>query len=99
MSHHHMTLPPIVYTAQPRPQKVENRKRVRLGPSGEVDESEESEDTEGTSGFGQAAKTSGQTKPQNFEPIEDSSRKPRSTTGRLSEGTLKTMLLTQEMGS
>jgi hypothetical protein len=99
MSRHHMTLPPIVYTAQPKPQKVENRKRIRLGPTGEADESEESEETEGTSGFGQAAKASGQTKPRNFVPIEDSSRKPRSTTGRLSEGTLKTMLQTQEQGS
>jgi hypothetical protein len=35
--------------------------------------------------------------PENFAAIEGSEQKPPSTTGRLSESTLKAMLLAQEM--
>ena len=96
MSHHHM-LPPIIYTPQPKPKKIESRKsRVTLRATGGVksaSETEETEETEET--FGSPAVTC-HPPPDHFAPVEGSEQKPWSTSGRLSEETLKTMLQVQE---
>jgi hypothetical protein len=99
MSRHHM-LPPIVYTPQPKPKKIQSRKsRVQSRSAAAVKNAADVEDTEETretSAPRQAAPASGHSALQNFVPIEGAEQKTRSTTGRLSEGTLKTMLLAQE---
>jgi hypothetical protein len=96
MSRHHM-LPPIVYTPQPKPKKIESRKsRVQLRSASAARNAGDVEETAETAGFEQAAPLSGHPALQNFAPIEGSEQKPNSTPGRLSEGTLKTMLVAQE---
>jgi hypothetical protein len=96
MSRHHM-LPPIVYTPQPKPKKIESRKsRVQLRSAGAVRNAADVEETAETADFEQAGPASSHSASQNFAPVEGAEQKPRSTTGLLSEGTLKTMLLAQE---
>jgi hypothetical protein len=94
MSRHHM-LPPIVHVPQPKPRKIENRKRrIQVRAGGAVDDMADVEDAHEFTGPGRAA--GGRAPPQNFAAIEGSEEKPRRATGRLSENTLKAMLLAQE---
>ena len=92
MSHHHM-LPPIVYTPQPKPKKIEPRKsRIRMygaADAGEVAEAFESGEPPAPVGPMPA--------PENFVPVEGAERKPQQPQGRLSESTLKVMLQVQEL--
>ena len=93
MSRHHI-LPPIVYVPQPKPKKIEPRKsRIYTRSTGSIEDSGDVEETYQPIGSSPAGQ-----KPalENFSPIEGSERKPPSTTGRLSENTLKAMLLAQE---
>jgi hypothetical protein len=99
MSRHHM-LPPIVYTPQAKPKKIESRKsRVQVRSAGAAGKAADVEETGETIGFEQPVLPSGHLASQNFAPIEGAEHKPGSTTGRLSEGTLKTMLVAQEQQS
>jgi len=98
MSRHHM-LPPIIYTPQPKPKKIENRKsRIQVRSTGAAKAASQTEETEETSGVGGPRAASVKQPLDNFAAIEGSERKPWSTTGRLSEETLKAMLAVQEGG-
>jgi hypothetical protein len=94
MSRHH-TLPPIVYTPEPRPKKIETRKR-RI-QAGAIDDMDETGETHEATGFGQAMPVSHQLSLQNFPAIEGAESKPQHPRGRLSENTLKVMLQAQEL--
>jgi hypothetical protein len=95
MSHHHI-LPPLVYVPQPKPKKIETRKsRIQMRSSGalknagDVEETHEPFEPGGSTPVGNSAL-------ENFLPIEGSEDKPSSKSGRLSESTLRVMLLAQE---
>jgi hypothetical protein len=97
MSRHHI-LPPLVYVPQPKPKKIENRKRrIQVGGAGTVDDMDEA-------GKASEATTAGRSTPafkepplQNFPAIEGSESKPQHPGSRLSEGTLKALLEAQEL--
>jgi hypothetical protein len=93
----HQILPPIVFVPQPKPKKIETRKsRIQMRASGAVEDTGEVEETYEPIEPGGSTLT-GNIPPENFLPIEGSEHKPPSTLGRLSESTLKVMLLAQEM--
>jgi hypothetical protein len=97
MSRHHI-LPPIVYTPAPKPKKVENRpKTSRLQKKGEA-ASEDVGDVEETGEVGAFEATPAATHPSpgTSTSIEATERRIPSTTGKLSESTLKELLLAQE---
>jgi hypothetical protein len=97
MSHHHI-LPPITYTPEPRPKKIETRKRrINVGDAGALDDMDETGETQGTTAFGPATPAGSKPALQNFTPIEGSEQKPQHPRGRLSESTLKVMLQAQEL--
>ncbi len=94
MSRHHM-LPPIVYTPPPKPKKIETRKRrIQVGSFDDIDEAGE---THEASTAGRPTPSANKLPPQNFPAIEGAESKPQHPRGRLSEGTLKAMLLAQEL--
>jgi hypothetical protein len=96
MSRHHI-LPPIVYVPQPKPKKIEPKKsRIYTRSAGAIEDSGDVEETHQANGFDRSLPAGQKPEPENFAPIEGSERKPHSTTGRLSENTLKAMLLVQE---
>jgi hypothetical protein len=90
-------LPPITYTPPPKPRKIESRKRrIQLRSTGVVRNLSETDETEETSGLDRSTPVA--YKPTGTEtPIEGSEQKPKSTTGLLDQGTLKVMLLAQEL--
>ena len=89
MSRHHI-LPPIVYTP-PAPKPKETKRRRGVDYAGDVDETEEtSAATNSAPARGTAAL------PQHQTPVEGAERRLHSTTGNLSEDTLKAMLEMQE---
>jgi len=91
VSRHHI-LPPIVYTPAPPPKQTRRRRGVGyVEGKGDVDETEE------TGEVTNAAPTRGTSAlPQHSKPIEAAERRTHSTTGNLSDGTLKAMLEVQE---
>jgi hypothetical protein len=96
VSRHHI-LPPIVYTpAPPKPKQTRRRRGVGYAEgTGEADE---------TGKTGEAAHTAPARNPapalrDPFAPVDGAERRIPSTTGKLSEGTLKELLLVQEQGS
>jgi hypothetical protein len=94
MSRHHI-LPPLVYVPQPKPKKIENRKRrIQVGNFDDVGEADESDEATGASRSDPAFN---KPPPQNFPAIEGSESKPQHPNGRLSEGTLKALLQAQEL--
>jgi len=96
MSRHHI-MPPLVYVPQPKPKKIETRKsRIQTRSSGKVEDTGDVEETYEPIEPGRST-LFGSSAPENFLPIEGSEDKPSSTTGRLSESTLKVMLLAQEI--
>jgi hypothetical protein len=92
VSRHHI-LPPIVYTpAPPKPKETRRRRGVgHLKGKGDVDETEETGETAST-----APARSAQPLPQHSIPVEANERRVPSTSGQLSDGTLKAMLEVQE---
>jgi hypothetical protein len=94
MSRHHI-LPPLVYVAQPKPKKIETRKRrVQVGSFDDVGEADETDEATAASW---SAPAFNKPPPQNFSAIEASESKPQHPNGRLSEGTLMALLQAQEM--
>ena len=100
MSRHH-TLPPIIYTpAPPKPKKTERRRGVwsvkgkGKGAADDVDATEEAGETSHAVPARNASPL-----PQHSTPVESTERRIHSTTGNLSEGTLKAMLEVQEQES
>jgi hypothetical protein len=98
MSRHHI-LPPIVYTPEPRPKKTENRPKTSriqkkgVAASGEAGEAEETSEVFVS---GTTARAVVHAPQDSFTPIESAERRIPSTTGKLSESTLKELLLAQE---
>jgi hypothetical protein len=95
VSRHH-TLPPIVYTpAPPKPKKAERRRGVwSVKGKRAIDGAEATEETAESSETPPARGTSAL--PQHSIPVAAAERRVHSTTGHLSEGTLKAMLELQE---
>lgn len=97
MSRHHI-LPPLVYVPQPKPKKIENRKRrVQVGGAGTFDDMDEAGETSEATAAGRSAPAFNKPPPQNFPAIEVSESKPQHPNGRLSEGTLNALLQVQEL--
>jgi hypothetical protein len=98
VSRHHI-LPPIVYTpTPPKPKKTERRRGVgHLKGKGATDEASETEETSEVSHTAQAKGAAAL--PQHSRPVEATERRVHSTTGKLSEDTLKAMLEVQELES
>jgi hypothetical protein len=97
VSRHHI-LPPIVYTPVPKPKKAESRPKIRriqnkgVAASEDVGETEEAGEV-----WAYGAPVPAAHPLQNpSTPIENAERRIPSTTGKLSEGTLKELLLAQE---
>ena len=98
MSRHHI-LPPIVYTpAPPKSKKTERRPRTSAlqksgaAASGDVGETQETGEVFTSGTLAQAP-----VHPRGpFAPVESAERRIPSTTGKLSDGTLKELLLAQE---
>ena len=95
MSRHH-TLPPIVYTPPPpKPKKTERRRGIwSVKGKRAADEADATEETGETANAAPARNAS--PLPQHSMPVEATERRVHSTTGHLSEGTLRTMLEVQE---
>jgi hypothetical protein len=97
MSRHHI-LPPIVYTPVPKPKKAESRpKTSRLQKKGAA-ASEEVGDVEETGEVGAfaAARAAASSSLDASTSTEAAERRIPPTTGKLSEGTLRELLLAQE---
>jgi hypothetical protein len=97
VSRHHI-LPPIIYTPVPKPKKTENRPKTRriqnkdAAASEDVGEAEETGEVPASRGLRAAPPPS-----QNaFTAVDGAERRIPSTTGKLSEDTLKELLLAQE---
>jgi hypothetical protein len=91
MSRHHIT-PPLVYTPPPKPKETRRRRGVgyATGASDGVEEAEETGETGTTAPLRNAAL------PQQARPVEAVERRTSSTTGKLSDDTLKALLAVQE---
>jgi len=97
MSRHHI-LPPFLYVPQPKPKKIENRKRrIEVGGAGAFDGIDEAGETHEANSANRSTPVFNASAPQNFPAIEGSESKPQHPGGRLSEGTLKAMLQVQEL--
>jgi len=94
MSRHHM-LPPLLYVAQPRPKKIENRRR-RINVGADRDTGETAEAQEATAASPLASAPTRPT-PPNFPAIEGAEQKAQNPGRRLSESTLTVMLQAQEL--
>jgi hypothetical protein len=95
VSRHHI-LPPIVYTpAPPKPKQTRRRRGV-----GYTEGTSEADETAETGELSQPTPARGKAAlPQQSAPPETVERRIPSTTGKLSEGTLKELLLAQEQDS
>jgi hypothetical protein len=92
-------LPPIIYTPEPKPKKIEPRKsRIQMRGAGAVQDADEAGEVF-DAGESRPSASVGQKLPlPNFVPIEGADQKPHQPRGRLSENTLKVMLQVQELG-
>ena len=98
MSHHHMQLPPIAYVTPPKPKKLERRRslrRIQFRSDGSIKDTDDAAEIDEKIGLGQPASANNPL-PDNLSPIDGSERKPKPPSGRLSQATLKAMLLVQE---
>jgi hypothetical protein len=97
MSRHHI-LPPIIYTPPPKPKKIDNRKsRIQVRSAGKIKNAADVEESDERSDLGSPAPLSNRSALQAQLAVEGSERKPPSTYGYLSEGTVKALLVTQEI--
>jgi hypothetical protein len=90
MSRHHVTLPPIIYTPEP-PKPKETKRRRRVGYAQGTSATDEAEETDEAGAPAYEAAL-----PQHSRPVEAVERRNSSTTGKLSEDTLKALLAVQE---
>jgi hypothetical protein len=95
VSRHHI-LPPIVYTPAP-PKPKETRRKRNAGGTQAKRALDATDETEEASEAAHAAPARGAPNlPQNSIAVEAAERRIPSTTGKLSDGTLKAMLEVQE---
>src|SRR5258706_14869848 len=101
VSRHHI-LPPIVYTAVPQPKKAESRPNARriqkkgVAASEDVGEAEEADEVWV---YGATARAAAHPLQDPSTPVEGAERRIPSTTGKLSDDTLKELPLAQEQES
>ena len=98
MSRHHIQLPPIIYVTPPKPKKLERRRslrRIQFRSDGSIKDTDDAAEIDEKIGLGQPASANNPL-PDNLSPIDGSERKAKLTSGPLSQGTLKEMLLVQE---
>jgi len=94
VSRHHI-LPPIIYTPEPpKPKKTERRRGV--GYASSTDEANETGEASEVFASGGPARATAPPPQNPFAPVEGAERHIPSTTGKLSEDTLKELLLAQE---
>lgn len=91
MSHHHVTLPPIVYTPEPPKPKEARRRRISYAQGAEA-----ADETGETDEAGMAAPMREAAGPQHSRPVEAVERRNASTSGKLSANTLQALLAAQE---
>jgi hypothetical protein len=98
MSRHHI-LPPIVYTPQLKPKKIENRraKGVQKRDAASASGVSAAEETDETAEFAKPSGVAAHSSLSPFTPIEGSEGRTQQTPGKLSENTLKAMLVAQEI--
>jgi hypothetical protein len=97
MSRHHIQLPPIIYMPPPKPKKLERRKklnRIQFRSAGSIKDTDDAAEIDEIE-LGQSTSANNPL-PDNLHPIDGSERKTNSTSGLLSQGTLREMLLVQE---
>jgi hypothetical protein len=94
VSRHHM-LPPIIYMpAPPKPKETRRRRGVgNIQGKGATDETEEASEVSVAAG---PARPAAPPRQDPFARMEGAERRIPSTTGKLSENTLKELLLAQE---
>jgi hypothetical protein len=98
MSRHHI-LPPIIYTPAP-PKPKETRRRRNVGTAQGARAADEIDETEEASEVSRTTPTRGaSTVPSHSTPMDGTERRVPSPNGKLSDGTLKTMLEAQEKDS
>jgi hypothetical protein len=97
VSRHHI-LPPIIYTpAPPKPKETRRRRGVgNLQGKGAADEADETGEASEVLGFSGPARPAAPPRQDPFAPIDGAGRRMPSTTGKLSDNTLKELLLAQE---
>jgi hypothetical protein len=97
VSRHHI-LPPIIYTPEPpKPKKTERRRGVGYASGTDAaDEADEAREASEVFASGGPARATAPPKQNPFAPVEGAERHIPSTTGKLSEDTLKELLLAQE---
>jgi hypothetical protein len=100
VSRHHI-LPPILTSPEPpKPRETKRRRRVgnlQVGNLQGGSATDGVDETEETSGFAQTPSAKRPAAlPQHNPPVEATERRDHSTTGHLSDGTLKAMLEVQE---
>jgi hypothetical protein len=101
VSRHHI-LPPIVYTPVPKPKKAESRPNIRRIQNKGVAASEDAAEAEEAGevwAYGAPVRAAAHPLQDPSTPIENAERRIPSTTGKLSDGTLKELLLAQEQES
>jgi hypothetical protein len=97
MSRHHIQLPPLVYIPQPKPKKVEKRRRRgQIQADGSIKDAEETSEIDTNNWLSQASSTQGKSNPGDFTPIDGSERRRKQPFGLLSERMLSELLLVQE---
>jgi hypothetical protein len=97
MSRHHVQLPPITYVPQPKPKKIERRRSLRgfqIRSDGSIKDADDTAEIDEKLGL--PSTSANKPLQNNFSPIDGSERKPKSTSGLLSQSTLKVMILVQE---
>jgi hypothetical protein len=90
-------LPPIIYTPVPRPKKTENRPKTRrIQNKNATEDAGDIEETGEVSVSRTATRATLHPSQDKFTPVDGAERRIPSTTGKLSESTLKELLLAQE---
>jgi len=90
-------LPPIVYTPVPKPKKTENRPKTRrLQNKDATEDAGDIAETGEVSISRTAMPAMLHPSQDRFTPVDGAERRIPSTTGKLSESTLKELLLAQE---